>query len=259
MFLGFRCPSFLYEVFKAYFSYDMTSKMLHHWPLFEYVSNHTGMEMHSPSQVALLYSIFETQASLNESLPHWAKDIFPDGEMSNVTLLDYYILSRTPLQKKLIGGVFIKEILGNILDYIRGIMPRERKLMLYSGNDRNIVGILNALDVWSPHIPNEGASVIFETYFDNETDIYGLKINYYTGVDDDTIPLTIPNCTEICPLEKFINIVFDMIPENTKALCYEKIESPTTSADFNHGPAMSLHKLCDVILILVCVSTFFVY
>lgn len=108
-------------------------------------------------------------------LPNWAIDVFPDGTMYNVTLLEYDLLSTTPIQKQLNGGTLLEEIIGNSLKYIIGDIPKERKMMLYSGDARNIVGVLKNLDLWSPHIPNE-AALIFELYFDNDTDIYGIKV-----------------------------------------------------------------------------------
>lgn len=118
-----------------------------------------------------------SQADLNQSLPNWAKEIFPHGGMYDATLLEYDLLSETPLQRQLNGGTFLKEILVNSLDHIRGSVPEERKLMIYSGNERNIVAILKGLDLWSPHIPNEAASLIFEMYFDNETQSHGMKVS----------------------------------------------------------------------------------
>lgn len=123
------------------------------------------------------------QADLNQSLPHWAKDIFPDGGMYNVSLLEYDLLWQTPLQKQLNGGTILKEILANSLMYIDGQIPEERKLMIYSGNERNIVGVLKGLNLWSPHIPNEAASVIFELYFDNETESHGVKVHSFKKIN----------------------------------------------------------------------------
>ena len=224
--LGMHCPSFASETRKVLNTDQARATMKDYSTLFELLSRHTGMKIQHPSEVALLYAVLETQADLNQSLPYWAKDIFPHGGMYNVSLLEQDLLSQTPLQRQLNGGTFLKEILTNSLLYIRGKIPKERKLMIYSGNERNIIGILKSLNLWSPHIPNEAASVIFEMYFDNETDSHGIKINYYTGVEDDTIPLTIPNCTEICPVKIFLNSVFDVLPENENILCHwKKIDS----------------------------------
>ncbi|RLU24855.1 hypothetical protein DMN91_002945, partial [Ooceraea biroi] len=155
----------------------------------------------------------------NELLPNWAIDIFPDGAMYNVTLLEYDLLSANSLQRQLNGGTLLGEIIGNSLKYKAGDIPKERKILLYSGDQRNIIGVLKNLDSWSPHIPNEAAALIFELYFDNETKIYGMKINYYTGVGGITIPLLLPNCTEICPLQSLVDIAFISMPENPQSLC----------------------------------------
>lgn len=105
--------------------------------------------------------------------------MFPDGTMYNITLLEYDLLSATLLQRQLNGGTFLGEIIGNSLKYIVGDIPKERKMMLYSGDARNIAGILKNLDLWSPHIPKEAAALIFELYFDNETNIYGIKVTFF--------------------------------------------------------------------------------
>ncbi|KAK1119749.1 hypothetical protein K0M31_013165 [Melipona bicolor] len=217
--LGAHCPSFILEMEKVLNMVQVRERLTHYSSLFDYISRSTGIKVQRPSEVALLYAVLETKADLNQSLPHWAEDIFPDGGMYNVSLLEYDLLWQTPLQKQLNGGTILKEILANSLMYIDGQIPEERKLMIYSGNERNIVGVLKGLNLWSPHIPNEAASVIFEMYFDNETESYGVKINYYTGVDGITIPLKMSNCTEICPIKTFLYSILDMLPQNAERLC----------------------------------------
>lgn len=227
--LGTHCPSFQLEMERVLRMETVRERLSHYAALFERVSSSIGMKIQRPSEVALLYAVLETKADLNQSLPQWAQDIFPDGEMYNVSLLEYDLLWETSLQKQLNGGTIVKEILTNSLMYIKGSIPEERKLMAYSGNERNIVSVLKALNLWSPHIPNEGASVIFELYFDDETGDHGVKINYYTGVDGLTVPLKIPNCTQICPIKSFLHSVFDILPQNAQRLCnWEKITSNYT-------------------------------
>ncbi|XP_054016581.1 venom acid phosphatase Acph-1-like [Hylaeus anthracinus] len=188
-------------------------------------------------------------ADLNQSLPDWAEEIFPHGSLYNVTLLEYDLLSQTKLQRQLNGGTIIKEILANTLDYIQENIPEERKLMIYSGNDRNIAAVLKSLNLWSPHIPNEGASVIFELYFDNETLSHGIKINYYTAVEGDTIPLTMPNCTEICPLQTFLNSVYDVLPKSAELLCnWRHAGDEILLESIVYGSSES-HKLSSVIIL----------
>lgn len=121
---------------------------------------------------------FLFQADRNETLPNWAIDIFPDGAMYDVTLLEYDLRSTTLLQKQLNGGTLLKEIIANSLKYKIGDLSKERKIILYSGDEGNIVGTLKNLNLWSPHIPNEAAALIFELYFKNDTNIYEMKVTY---------------------------------------------------------------------------------
>lgn len=99
--------------------------------------------------------------------------------MYNVTLLQYDLLSKTTIQKQLNGGTFLKEIIVNALKYIQGNITEDRKILMYSGDDRNIVGILKAMNLWSPHIPTEATSLIFELYFNNVTSKYGIKVRIF--------------------------------------------------------------------------------
>ncbi|XP_025987663.2 venom acid phosphatase Acph-1 [Solenopsis invicta] len=217
--LGFLCPNFISQINQVLQTNETREILTWYQPLFDHLSKYTGRNISIPSDVALLYATLETMANRNDMLPNWATDVFPDGSMYNVTLLEYDLLSMTPLQRQLNGGTLLGEIIGNSLKYIVGDIPKERKMMLYSGDARNIVGILKNLNLWSPHIPNEAAALIFELYFDNDTNTYGIKINYYTDIDDTIIVLSLPNCADICPLQTLINATIDLIPRDSRSLC----------------------------------------
>ncbi|CAL1677646.1 unnamed protein product [Lasius platythorax] len=229
--LGTLCPNFVSQMDQVLRRTETQKMTVRYQPLFDHLSRYTRRNISTPTDVALLYAALETMTDRNETLPNWAIDVFPDGAMYNITLLEYDLLSTTPLQRQLNGGTFLKEIIGNSLKYKIGDLSKKRKIILYSGDERNIVGVLKNLDLWSPHIPNEAAALIFELYFDNDTDVYGMKINYYTGIDGTMIPLTLPNCTEICPLQTLINVTFDLIPENPQSLCGWSVKNSTEMKD----------------------------
>ncbi|XP_043492401.1 venom acid phosphatase Acph-1-like [Polistes fuscatus] len=215
--LGTYCPRFQIEELKA--EEYMEKIISHHTPLFNYLSNHTGMKITKPSDVEFLYNVLKTRDAYNLSIPFWATDTFPDGEIYNVTLLQYDLLTMTNVQKQLSGGTFLKEIILNAIKYSHGIMTNDRKIMMYSGDIKNIIGILKAMNLWSPHIPSEASSLIFELYFNNVTSQYGMMINYYTGIHEENIILTLPECSEICPLNEFSKILLDSIPIDEDSLC----------------------------------------
>lgn len=177
--MGTLCPNFLSQMDQMLQTLEMQKIIAQHQLLFDHLSQYIKKNISTPSDVALLYATLETMVDRNELLPDWAMDIFPDGAMYNVTLLEYDLLSITPLQRQLNGGTLLGEIVSNSLKYKSGYISKERKIMLYSGNHRNIIGVLKNLNSWSPHIPNEAAALIFELYFDDVINTYGMKDTYY--------------------------------------------------------------------------------
>lgn len=242
--LGSLCPNFVLQTDQVLQKTETQKITTQYQPLFEHLSQYTKRNISTPTDVALLYAALETMTDRNEILPNWAIDVFPHGAMYDVTLLEYDLLSTTSLQKQLNGGTFLKEIIGNSLQYKIGDLSKERKIILYSGNERNIVGVLKNLNLWSPHIPNEAAALIFELYFNKNTDMYGMKINYYTGIDGTMIPLTLPNCTKICPLQTLINVTFNFIPENPQSLCGWSVNNFTDQLEGSKKIDTSNHNGC---------------
>lgn len=59
--LGMHCPSFISETKKVMNTVPMREILLHHLPLFDYVSDHIGVEIREPSEMALLYAVLETK------------------------------------------------------------------------------------------------------------------------------------------------------------------------------------------------------
>lgn len=107
--------------------------------------------------------------------------------MRNVTLLSYELLSKTKSQKQLNGGVFLKKLLSTSTEVITTNtswdsnfnMTRDSKISLYSGEERNVIGILQAMNLWqTQHILENGASVILELRHNESADEYGFEVNY---------------------------------------------------------------------------------
>ncbi|XP_011864396.1 PREDICTED: venom acid phosphatase Acph-1-like isoform X2 [Vollenhovia emeryi] len=262
--LGSLCPNFISQMNQILETTKTKQMLAQYESLFDHLSEYTKRDISTPSDVALLYATLETMADRNNMLPNWAKDVFSDDTMYNVTLLEYDLLSATPLQRQLNGGIFVGEIISNSLRYIIGDIPKERKMMLYSGDARNIVGVLKNLNLWSPHIPNEAAALIFELYFDNDTNAYGIKINYYASMDDTMILLQLPNCTDICPLQTLLNANINLLSQDSRSLCgwftenLIKTEDPLGRKEFNssnyNGFISYQYKISIFILILFYVA-----
>lgn len=53
------------------------------------------------------------------------------------------------------------------------------------------------------------------------------------GVDDMMIALSLPNCTDICPLSTLINVTIDLIPQDSRSLCGWSTENLIETEDLS--------------------------
>ncbi|KAF2888852.1 hypothetical protein ILUMI_17321 [Ignelater luminosus] len=89
-----------------------------------------------------------------------------------------------------------------------------RKIFLYSAHEMNVAYLLNALDVYFPHVPPYGAYVMVELYEKNRT--YCVKIYYqdYSGLEPKS--LKIPGCQCCCPFKQFVRLLSKNIPRENE-------------------------------------------
>lgn len=102
-------------------------------------------------------------------------------------------------------------------------------MFLYSAHETNIALLLVTLDIFDDQIPAFGSYVLIEVH--RVDGIYGFKVSHYEFKNCDIIKLflqffyqnykevepkllTIPGCSEFCPLDTFKTIVEDWIPDD---------------------------------------------
>lgn len=157
-------------------------------------------------------------------------------------MFSYDLLSHSILQKQLNGGTLLKEIIKDTVADQTNNSKRKLKISLYSGEERNLIGVLQSMGLWKPRVLNSVESLIFEIYQKSPGEQYTVKVitqiklnyykyynehsfqlinnyyipffqlNYYNGDAKDTEALTLPGCEEFCPLDKFQKYLHDIIP-----------------------------------------------
>ncbi|KAK0094919.1 hypothetical protein PV326_009638 [Microctonus aethiopoides] len=218
--LGILCPSFKHEQELILKNMLSTITKLGYSKIFDSLSDQSRFIIEKPSDVEVLYSLFETLNINNLPLPDWGKELYTNGSMKNITLFSYDLLSHSILQKQLNGGTLLKEIIKDTLADQINNSKRKLKISLYSGEERNLIGVLQSMGLWKPHILNSVESLIFEIYQKSPREQYTVKLNYYNGDGKDTEALTLPGCEEFCPLDKFQKYLHDIIPTvDEKELC----------------------------------------
>lgn len=107
------------------------------------------------------------QNQLNQTYPKWITDIYPSENLTNLTLTAYDLLSTTTLQKRLNGGSFLKKIIYDSKSHINGSLHKNRRINIYSSDDRNFAGILKILNITMPELSGPGDALIFELIYEN--------------------------------------------------------------------------------------------
>ncbi|XP_031365171.1 venom acid phosphatase Acph-1-like isoform X3 [Apis dorsata] len=186
--------------------------------VYKYLSEHTGGNI-TQSKVFSLYQHLFDQNNIGLELPEWTKSVFPHGKLDELAIYDILIRTRTLESKQISGGIWIREWLNHVDDYIS--KKDRRKAFMYAAHDLNIACILSALGNFNNEIPYYGNSLMFELHKDDNE--YYVQVLYK---DKDNIRvLKFPNCDKMCPLNEFKKFVEPLISINMEEICGQKKRS----------------------------------
>ncbi|XP_050300075.1 venom acid phosphatase Acph-1-like [Anthonomus grandis grandis] len=178
--------------------------------VFEYVSNNTGEDFSTPSDIFSLY--FESVAQLEYGYPlePWLLKVFPET-LEKITKDHYYIATNTTDLKKIAGGFLLKKIINDSKAKIDGLLtPQDRKMFIYSAHEINIATTLLTLGVYEDKIPAYGSHVLLELH--QIRGVYGFKVFYHDWTTSEPYQLTIPGCSAFCPYDQFVELLAEVIP-----------------------------------------------
>ncbi|XP_031774349.1 venom acid phosphatase Acph-1-like isoform X1 [Apis florea] len=179
--------------------------------IYKYLSEHTGGNI-TQLRVFILYKYLFEQKDIGLELPEWTKSVFP-GKLEELAVYDISISIRTLESKQILAGIWIREWLNHVNDYIS--KNDTRKAFMYAAHDINIAYILSALDNFDNEIPYFGSSLMFELHEDNNE--YYVQMLYKNK--DNIRVLEFPNCDKMCPLDEFKKFVKPLISFNMEEVC----------------------------------------
>lgn len=109
------------------------------------------------------------------TLPEWTNEIYPEPLYSLASSV-YGYHNLDPDVKRINAGYLLAKILKDTVSKIQNILqPADRKMFLYSGHETTLGFMMEALQVFKPHIPPYGSALMFEVHRKN--DEYFIKVN----------------------------------------------------------------------------------
>ncbi|XP_015436984.1 PREDICTED: venom acid phosphatase Acph-1-like [Dufourea novaeangliae] len=201
-------PIYLGALKKVRKSEEVLKKVSVYKDLFKFLSETTGLNITKTNQAYEIYNLLVSQKSMNLVLPKWCTDEVYK-KIQGIVKLEYEIRSYTPQMRRLNGGPLIKTFIENMK--LNEERRKPRKIYLYSGHETNVAGFVRAHNFTEPELPNYGTAIILEKLRDKAGEQF-VRMLLWTGITEELIPYKFDECDEICPIEKYLKLVKDVIP-----------------------------------------------
>lgn len=182
-----------------------------------------------------------------------------------------------------VSGPFLRIITKSFLDVVTGTQKRDVMMNLFSGHESNVAAVLHALNVYYPHVPEYSSAVVMELhhirnnyyvkvcnkemyklyllsyfvwniflivirwnigYSFNSFNYFVLQVLNYLGIPSKIIELQMPGCDKLCPLDKYLALIEEVMPSHEDLICNKGL-----SAEFANRKSIEASDLLKYNLI----------
>lgn len=186
--------------------YNETLAQMRH--VYDYLSKHSCKEVRSLRDLNRVYSNLLIVQAQHYSLPEWATSPeYPATLIRYLASLNFYMRANTDVQRRLVGGPLITQIIDSMIAKKNGTLENNYKMLLFSGHDTTIAVVLHTLGYEKFIKPNFGASVLFELHC-VEGQYYVRVLFKPNGFSNYIIPIEFSQChlPSSCTLDEFYTL-----------------------------------------------------
>lgn len=210
------CPRYNYELEKVLTSPEMEQINKANAKLYAYLTENTGSKISSLEQVNQLYNILYIQHLYNKTLPQWTKSVFPD-KLIPLASLSFTTQAYNTILQRLKSGSLLGEMIKHMVKKVQNTLKPDRKIWMYSAHDETVANMLMTLNLFEPHCPPYTAMILIELRTNSENQ-YFVTISYKNSTMEPIL-MTLPGCNILCPLDEFINLTRNVVPEDWEREC----------------------------------------
>ncbi|GFT42838.1 prostatic acid phosphatase [Nephila pilipes] len=194
-------------------------KLENYEDLIYYWKENSGWDFKDLEDIEALYNTVRAEAKYGLNIPSWAQNYW--NYLQYLHDLSYSLKFKTSNQKRLRGGPLLDVTLDKMKRKASAELGKT-KVIHYTTLGNNIAAFLYAMDVWNGLEPESCATVLIELY-QSEGDNF-VRYLYLNSTTPEREPqqlhlLTIPGCTEFCPLDYILEYTRDIIPQNWEKEC----------------------------------------
>lgn len=219
--------------------------------VFEYLSLHTGSEVKTIENAEYIHSTLFIESLKNMKLPNWTTEVYPEP-LRTIAAWSFALPAYTTELRRLKGGPLLKEWIDHFQKKKTGSLDPDRKMFIYSAHDTTVANILSTLGVFERHCPPYVATVLAELH--KIKDDYYVAILYKNGTKEHL--LTIPGCSQLCQLDKFISLNEPVIPENWEKECHYHLLFSSDDINGLAIGALSAAGILSLVLLALLITIF---
>ncbi|XP_039505719.1 lysosomal acid phosphatase-like [Pimephales promelas] len=214
----------------------------------EMVRNKTGLKTATVDSVWIVYdTLFCEKNHKKLPPPDWVnKDVME--KLKVLKDFSYQIMFGVYKSKekcRLQGGLLLNQIIQSFLTAAAPDTKQQLKMMVYSAHDTTIVALQEALGVFNGLQPPYASCHLIELH-QEENGTFSVEMFYR---NDSTVlepyAVSLPGCSQRCPLQDFVNHTRDVIPQDRRKECEIKEEASDSDVKREHsqilGPDRAKH------------------
>ncbi|XP_046820171.1 prostatic acid phosphatase-like isoform X1 [Vespa crabro] len=240
------CQRYNFELDKVLESPEIKKINQDNKHLYDYLTEKTGMNVTSLKDVNHIYDTLYIEDLYNKTLPEWTKTVFPD-KLKPLAAKSFTISAYNKILQKLKIGLLFGEIIDHMEKKSRNALVPDRKVWMYSAHDETVANMLMTLDLFDPHCPPYIATILIELRVNSKKE-YFVTISYKNTTEEPNL-LTLPGCITLCPLNKFIKLTKDFIPEDWHKECMIKQEND--EYDMNTKTLVAIWRTSIMMLVFI--------
>ncbi|XP_043491248.1 prostatic acid phosphatase-like [Polistes fuscatus] len=238
------CPKYLLERDKVLQSREIKKINKENKHLYDYLTEKTGKNINTLKDVEHLYDTLYIENLYNKTLPKWTKTVFPD-KLKPLAEKFFTISAYNKILQRLKTGLLLGEMIDHLDKKSKNALIPDRKVWVYSAHDETVANMLMTLNLFDPHCPPYTATILIELRINSKKE-YFVTISYKNTTEEPNL-LTLSGCDALCPLDKFVELTKDTIPEDWHKECRVEHEK----SGYNIDVMTIVAILTSSILILV--------
>ncbi|KAF6213074.1 hypothetical protein GE061_010788 [Apolygus lucorum] len=220
--MKYPCKRYDYALHKFEKSAEYKNILKNLGELGNYLQKNSGMKFDDLKIFDYLYSTLLIEKLNNFTLPEWTKSVFPE-KMIVPAGLSFAKPTWTPEMKRLKAGLLVKGMLSNMEKKVSGVEDTTgQNITVYSAHDTTVANFLNTIGVFNM-LPPPFASLVLVELRETSKHEHVVMVHFKNTTDPEGVPyiLTIPGCTEACPITQLRTLLQPVIPEDWDSECHQ--------------------------------------